>query len=415
MTDKKETPKPSEVDAPEEHDGEDVPTSAAEDANDAEETLAQGSDDAEETGSESSEEDDTSIVSETGDDEETSEDTDGQSEDELEEPWSPDVDPFASAEDAIDPELLALAEEKPAPKWHRPIVMAVVCVLIIVMMVWFWQDFLYFFSPSEPIELGEGHDVTFSEEWENRYVHLEAVPLAPRNENPSAQCGALQGFPTYQRRFLCRGHQSAIPVMGRPGHDLVIQRYLVRQLRISYFVAEGRDAEGLFQKVIDATKRVNAVHDVRPTKEGELGHLIVDVEGRAGKTDLTAVSKSIQYQIEASVPGIKRVMVERVRREIPGNFSGRLVRISTLGSRFAAVAAYLNECTSYPVSEEAWVVLDGSEAGEGLTDGLGMCYGQSPRQYWPYVVLYVFFVLIFIVNIILFVRFTKGIRKEKSS
>ena len=84
-----------------------------------------------------------------------------------------------------------------------------------------------------------------------------------------------------------------------------------------------------------------------------------------GVTDMTAVSKSIRYQVESSVAGVKGVTVDRVRRGVPGAFEGRLVRVGALGSRFAAVAEYLNECTNYPVTEGTWIVLDGSEAGPG--------------------------------------------------
>jgi len=329
----------------------------------------------------------------------------------FQEPWNVS-DPLADAEDAIDPELLALAEERPPTRWYRPIVMIVVCVLIVVMMVWFRADVMYFFADTEVVSLGEAHDVRFSSEWENRFVEMEGIPLAPRNENPSPQCGSNQGFPTYQRRFFCRGHMSAIPVMGRPGHDLIIQRFMVRQLRIHYQVPDGRDEDETRQLVEAAARRVGSVHDVRPAQQGELGRLIVDVEGTSGRTDITAVGNSIRFQVEASVPGIRHVRVERVRREVPGHYRGRIVRLSSLGSRFAAVADYLNECTSYPVGSDAWVILDGSEAGEGLFDSMGICYGQSPRQYWPYLVLYLILVSIFALNILLLVRFFRGLRKE---
>jgi hypothetical protein len=365
---------------------------------------------------ESDSDDDSKVEESDGDDdskaEESDSDDDSEAEGEFfEEPWEVS-DPLADAEDAIDPELLALAEERPPVKWYRPIVMIVVCVLIGVMIVWFRADVMYFFADTEIVSLGEAHDIRFSSEWENRYVEMEGIPLAPRNENPAPQCGSNQGFPTYQRRFFCRGHMSAIPVMGRPGHDLIIQRYMVRQLRIHYQAPDGRDEEETRQLVEAAARRVASVHDIRPAQQGELGRLIVDIEGTSGRTDITAVANSIRFQVEASVPNIRHVRVERVRREVPGHYRGRIVRLSSLGSRFAAVADYLNECTSYPIGSDAWVMLDGSEAGQGLFDSMGICYGQAPRQYWPYLVLYVLLISIFVLNIFLLVRFFRGLRKN---
>lgn len=332
--------------------------------------------------------------------------------DDEEDFWEDEVDPLATADDAIDPELLAIADEKPPFKWYRPLIMTAVCVLIVIMMVWFYRDVAYFFTPPDPIDLGEAHDITWDEAWENRYVEIDGIPLMPRNENPAPQCGAGQGFPTYQRRFLCRGHMSAIPVMGRPGHDLIVQRYMVRQLRVHYTPPDDRPEERTLEQVAEATRRVAAVHELRPAAEGELGRLIVGVEGSSGRTNLSAVANSIKFQIEASVPRITRVRVERVRREVPGAFQGRLVRLSSLGSRFEAVADFLNECTNYPLSQDAWVLLDGSEAGEDTFDNMGLCYGHQPRQYWPYLALYVLLGVILVLNIILMVRFFLGLRRD---
>lgn len=388
-------------------------------SDEGEASKSESTSESEESSSESSTEDESSESEGEPDESDNKPDeSDGESDeskvsedDDFEEPWDV-ADPLADAEDAIDPELLALAEEKPEVRWHRPIVMFVVLVLIGVMMVWFHADVMYFFADTEPTDLGEAHDINFSPDWENQYVSLEGIPLAPRNENPDPRCGGNQGFPTYQRRFLCRGHMSAIPVMGRPGHDLIIQRYMVRQVRIHYQQPSGQSEEETRRLVEDAARHVGSVHDVRPTRDGELGKLIVDIEGSSGRTDIAAVSKSIQFQVEASVPNIRHVRVERVRREVPGSYRGRLVRLSSLGSRFAAVAEYLNECTSYPVGSDAWVVLDGSESGEGLFDGMGVCYGHAPRQYWPYLVLYALLISIFVLNIYLLVRFFRGLRKD---
>jgi hypothetical protein len=140
--------------------------------------------------------------------------------------------------------------------------------------------------------------------------------------------------------------------------------------------------------------------------------MIAEVEGNPGKTDIDAVAKSIRFQIEASVPGVKRVSVERVRRDPPGSFEGRLVRLRDLGSRFAAVGDFLNECTTYEVDGDTWVVLDGSEAGSDAWDSEGLCYGQAPRQYWPYLVLYFLLGVILILNIYLLVRFLMAARRR---
>jgi hypothetical protein len=327
------------------------------------------------------------------------------------EPWDRDLSLVSGAEDDIDPDLLALGEEKPGPRLHRPIIMTVVCILIVVMMAWFRHDLLYFFTPNEPIDLGPAHDIEFDASWENRYIRFDGWPLAPSVTGNDPSCGRLQGFPTYQRRVLCRGHQSAIPLMGRPEHDLIVQRYLVRQLRISYSAPEGRE-EQTHILAESAALRISAVQKVSRTGPGELGHMIAEVEGNPGKTDIDAVAKSIRFQIEASVPGVKRVSVERVRRDPPGSFEGRLVRLRDLGSRFAAVGDFLNECTTYEVDGDTWVVLDGSEAGSDAWDSEGLCYGQAPRQYWPYLVLYFLLGVILILNIYLLVRFLMAARRR---
>jgi hypothetical protein len=314
----------------------------------------------------------------------------------------------AFAEDAIDPDLLALGDEAPSLAWHRPLIMGAVCILIVAMMVWFRGEVAYFFSDATPVDLGEAHDAEFREDHLNRFVRLDGIPLAPRNQNPSARCGGQQGFPTYQRRFLCRGHQSAVPVMGRPDHDLIIQRFLVQQLRIFYQPPEGREGE-TDEQVQRAARMIGAVRDVRPLAEEEPGRLVVEIEGRAGQTNLAAVAKSIQYRVSSAVAGIRGVRVESVRREPPGAFEGRLVRLGQLGSRFGAVADYLNECTNYPVDENTWVVLDGSEAGHGLWDSSGLCYGHAPRQYWPYLLLYFGLTAVFFLNVWLLFRFFRGL------
>ncbi len=338
------------------------------------------------------------------------EDEESPNEDEL---WDETFGPASEAEDELDPELLALGEEKEKGiKWHRPAIMTIVCLLIVVMMVWFHQDLLYFFTPSEPVDLGEAHDITFDESWENRYVRFQGFPLAPSVTSDDPRCGRHQGFPTYQRRALCRGHQSAIPLAGRESHDLIVQRYLIRQLRVFYTVPEGREAEALEQAAL-VTRRVSAVQSVQPTKEGELGDLIAEIEGTPGRTDIDAVAKAIKYEIESKVPGATRVQVERVRRDPPGAFEGRLMRIDDLGSRFAAVAEFLNECTNFDVDEDTWVVLDGSEAGTDPWDGAGLCYGQAPQQYWPYLVLYILLGAMLILNVYLLARFFLKLRRSR--
>ena len=361
---------------------------------------------------EASESDEDEEISESDDDEEISESDEDEEEPSPEDDiWLGSNEPDGETEEEIDPELLALGEERSDPKWHRPIIMGVVCVLIIIMMVWFKNDMLYFFAPDDPLDLGEAHDIEFDESWENRYVRFSGMPLAPSVQNPDPVCGRLQGFPTYQRRFLCRGHNSAIPLMGRPEHDLLVQRYVVRKLRVFYTPPEGREAETL-AAAKRAALSVGAVHKVEATREGQLGRLLVDIEGSPGRTSLKAVGKSVKFQIEASVPGVQRVRVERDRRDPPGSFEGRLVRIGDLGSRFKAVADFLNDCTNYEVDEDTWVVLDGSESGTSAFDSPGLCYGQSPRQYWPYLVLYVLLGAIFVLNIYLMFRFFRGLTKD---
>ena len=342
--------------------------------------------------------------------EDAPEEPDGAGE-EGEEEGDLEADPLASADDAIDPDLLALGERQDRPKWHRPIVMVAVLALIVVMMVWFRLELTYFFSSEEPLDLGDAHEVELGPELENRFVRLDGMPLAPRNMNPSAQCGQMQGFPTYQRRFLCRGHQSAIPLMGRPEHDLLVQRYLVRQLRVSYLAPEDRREETL-ELAERAVRRVSAVHEVRRTGPDEIGQLVAEIQGRSGRTDLSAVRESIRFQLESSVPGIRAIRVERVNRDAPGSFEGRVVRVENLGRRFGAVADYFNECTDFNVTAGAYVVLDGSEAGDGAWSTAGMCYGQAPRQYWPYLLLYIILAVLFVLNVYLLLRFLTNIRKK---
>ena len=334
--------------------------------------------------------------------------------DELDEGFEDDglePDPLASAHDAIDPDLLAIAE-KPKPRWYRPLIMVSVCVLIVVMMVWFRLELLYFFTPTEPIDLGEAHDIELDTLVENRFVRLEGMPLAPRAINPDPRCGNLQGFPTYQRRIVCRGHHSAIPLMGRPDHDLLVQRYLVRQLRISYRLPEGEASADLEARAVGAVRAVGAIRRVRRSGPDELGRLVADVEGRPGRTDVDAVAKAIRFRLESSVPGIEAVRVERVDRDAPGVFEGRVVRIRNLGSRFAAVAEYLDECTDYAVGRDGFVVLDGSEAGSESWTTDGVCYGHAPHQYWPYLCLYALLTGILVLNLVLLFRFVRASRRS---
>lgn len=322
------------------------------------------------------------------------------------------VDPTASAHEEIDPELLALGESRPAkPRWTRPLVMVAVLVVIGIMLVWFRAELLYFFAPAEPVDLGEAHDAQLGPEVENRFVRFEGMPLAPRNLSPSQRCGQVQGFPTYQRRFLCRGHQSAIPLMGRPEHDLVVQRYLRRQIRIDFTVPEERREEALDQAQL-ALGRVSSLHNLRRARPDEIGQFVAEVQGQTGRTDMGAVMDSVRFQLEAAVPGVRSISVERVQRDAPGSFVGRVVRRDHLGSRFAAVADYFQECTDFDLADEAYVVLDGSEVGDDLLGMDALCYGQAPGQYWPYLALYVILVSLFVLNAVLLVRFFLSLRRR---
>jgi len=332
---------------------------------------------------------------------------------EAEDPESLEADPLASAEDAIDPELLEIGEKR-RPPYRRVVIMVVVCALIGLMMYWFRLDLMYFFSPTDPIELGEAHEADLNEGMSNRYVSVEGIPYAPHNLNPSSRCSGTQGFPTYQRRFICTGSHSAVPLMGRPDHDLLIQRYIQRRLIVRFGMREGEADTGwqLASRALSGVSAVREVNRVPPSESEETSadeaELVVEYETqRHGTYD--SVVRSIRFALESTVPGIRAIRIERYDTNPPGYFRGRMVRISDLGSRFASVAAYLNECTNYDVSESTWVVLDGTECAPGLY-GLGpLCYGQQPRNYWPYLLLYILLTAILGLNLLLLGRFVRSL------
>lgn len=102
-------------------------------------------------------------------------------------------------EPEVDPELIALAEERDRGSALQPLLYISVIVLGIWIIGDFWEDVSYFFSPSEPIDLGSATEMTDEDVGQlphNRYVHLEGIPKR-RSEGREYRYFKFVGAPIY--------------------------------------------------------------------------------------------------------------------------------------------------------------------------------------------------------------------------
>ncbi len=125
----------------------------------------------------------------------------------------------------VDPELMALAEERASSSALRPILFLAVIGLSIWIVSDFWGEIEYFFSPAEPVEVGEvtelasepGEDPDWSEHFpHNRYVSLRGIPKR-RSQSEKYRYFKLVGAPIYVEAPLEEGEDRSTPVAPRRG------------------------------------------------------------------------------------------------------------------------------------------------------------------------------------------------------
>lgn len=113
---------------------------------------------------------------------------------------SDDIETDSTGEDReVDPELIALAEERDRGSALQPILY----VSVIVLGIWIIGDFQteieYYFSSTEPIDLGAAtkmSDEDIAELPHNRYVHLEGIPKR-RSQGKTYRYFRFVGAPIY--------------------------------------------------------------------------------------------------------------------------------------------------------------------------------------------------------------------------
>jgi len=106
----------------------------------------------------------------------------------------------------VDPELLALAEERSRGSLLRPVLFVAVIVLGGWILADFWPDLRYFFSTDDPAKLGVVHEEYAGQAQEaphrrlelphNEYVHLEGIPKR-RSQSEQYRFFRLVGAPIY--------------------------------------------------------------------------------------------------------------------------------------------------------------------------------------------------------------------------
>jgi len=112
--------------------------------------------------------------------------------------------------DEVDPELMALAEERSRPSALRPILFLAVIALSIWIVADFRPQLEYVFSASEPVELGDVADLAEGPEsapnWtevfpHNRFVSISGIPKR-RSESRKYRYFKLTGAPVYVEQPL---------------------------------------------------------------------------------------------------------------------------------------------------------------------------------------------------------------------
>lgn len=106
----------------------------------------------------------------------------------------------------VDPELVALAEERTRGSALRPVLFVAVIILGGWILADFWPDLQYFFSGTEPTELGYVHDEYARESQQhperkvelphNQYVKLQGIPKR-RSQSDQYRFFRLVGAPIY--------------------------------------------------------------------------------------------------------------------------------------------------------------------------------------------------------------------------
>lgn len=99
----------------------------------------------------------------------------------------------------VDPELIALAEERDRGSALQPILFVSVIALGVWIIGDFWQDVRYFFTSSEPVDLGAATEMADGDAPDlphNRYVHIEGIPKR-RSQGKSYRYFKFVGAPIY--------------------------------------------------------------------------------------------------------------------------------------------------------------------------------------------------------------------------
>jgi hypothetical protein len=129
-----------------------------------------------------------------------------------------------SDDQEVDPELVALAEERASSSALRPLLFVAVIGLSIWVISDFWSEIEYFFSPSEPAEIGEVTKLaqTSSDEpnWSkhfphNRYVSLSGIPKR-QSESENYRYFKLVGVPVYVEDPLGEDEKDSGPTNAGP-------------------------------------------------------------------------------------------------------------------------------------------------------------------------------------------------------
>lgn len=136
---------------------------------------------------------------------------------------------MAAGEDdeEVDPELMALAEERSRPSALRPILF----IAVIALGIWIVGDFRtqieYFFSSSDPVQLGEiaemakgpDEEPNWSETFShNRYVELAGIPKR-RSESRKYRYFKLVGAPVYVEQPLTEVGEAPEPKFRGPNRS----------------------------------------------------------------------------------------------------------------------------------------------------------------------------------------------------
>lgn len=98
--------------------------------------------------------------------------------------------------DEVDPELMALAEERSRGSALRPILFVAVIALGFWIIGDFWSDVTYFFSPKKPVELGDATSLQMEELPHNRLVSISGIPKR-RSQSRKYRYFKLVGAPVY--------------------------------------------------------------------------------------------------------------------------------------------------------------------------------------------------------------------------